>query len=314
MTEPAATAARSAGRVVCVGLATLDVIQYAAELPAAGEKGASEASWCGAGGPAANAAATVALLGGAVTLVAPIGDDRPGDLVRADLGRTGVDLAVPAGLGWPVTTVSSAWVATVSGERTVLSTNAPADADQAQRRTPPAPPGLPDDAAAVLLDGFLPRLACDAARAARRRGLPVVLDGGSWKPVHHELLPLVDHAICSARFAFPDAPGASVAGRLARLGSAVGELAAITEGGAPIRYRLADARGGHTGEVTPPQPPCVADTLGAGDVLHGAFAHYLVQQGQSPVEALAAASADAARSVTAYGPRAGVVVADRPAP
>lgn len=296
-----ATAASRAGRVVCVGLATLDVIQYAAQLPTPGEKGDSDASWCGAGGPAANAAATVALLGGAATLMAPIGGDPPGELVRADLRRAGVDLEPPPGLEGASTTVSSAWVATSSGERTVLSTNAPAGADRAGWEGPSV---LPDDAAAVLVDGFLPRLACDAARAARQRAVPVVLDGGSWKAVHRELLPLVDHAICSARFAFPDAADAATADRLARLGSVVGTLAAITDGGAPIRYRLADAHGGDAGEVCPPPPPQVVDTLGAGDVLHGAFAHHLVQRGQPPIDALAAAAADAARSVADHGPRA----------
>lgn len=286
---------------MCVGLATLDVIQYAAQLPAPGEKGESEASWCGAGGPAANAAATVALLGGTATLVAPIGDDRPGGLVRADLDRAGVDVETPTELEDAPTTVSSAWVAVPSGERTVLSTNAPAGADHA---TWAARPDLPDDAVAVVLDGFLPRLACETARAARRRGLPVVLDGGSWKPVHRELLPLVDHAICSARFAFPDAADATVADRLARLSSVVGALAAITDGGEPIRYRQADDRGGGTGEVRPPRPPQVVDTLGAGDVLHGAFAYHLAHCGRDPVEALSAAAADAAASVSQRGPRA----------
>lgn len=290
-----------AGRVVCVGLATLDVIQYAARLPGPGEKGDSEASWCGAGGPAANAAATVALLGGPATLVAPIGNDRPGGLVRDDLDRAGVDVESPTELDAAPTTVSSAWVATPSGERTVLSTNAPTGADHA---TWTALPDLPDDTVTVLLDGFLPRLACETARAARRRGLPVVLDGGSWKPVHRELLPLVDHAICSARFAFPDAADAAVADRLARLGSVVGTLAAITDGGEPIRYRLADDRGGDTGELRPPRPAQVIDTLGAGDVLHGAFAHHLAQRGRDPVEALSAAAADAAASVSQPGPRA----------
>lgn len=301
MAEPSADAAPSGSRVVCVGLATLDVIQYAARLPAPGEKGESEASWCGAGGPAANAAATVALLGGPATLVAPLGDDRPGELVHADLDRAGVDVESPTGLEGAPTTVSSAWVATPSGDRTVLSTNAPAGADHA---TWAALPDLPDDAAAVLLDGFLPRLACEVARAARRHGVPVVLDGGSWKPVHRELLPLVDHAICSARFAFPDAADAAVTDRLARLGSTVGVLAAITDGGGPIHYRLADARGGGAGEVWPPRPPQVVDTLGAGDVLHGAFAHHLTQRGHEPVEALSAAAADAAASVSRHGPRA----------
>lgn len=300
------------GRVVCVGLATLDVIQYAERLPEPGTKGASEASWCGAGGPAANAAATVALLGGPVTLVAPVGADRPGAIARADLEGAGVALTVPASLAEVPTTVSSAWVATATGERTVLATGAGVDVDA---DADPPETALPPDAAAVLVDGFLPRLALAAARAARERDLPVVLDGGSWKPVHTELLPLVTHAICSARFAFPDDPGASTEARLERLAVVVGELAAITDGAAPVRYRRADAadaggadaRGagaGAAGAITPPPPPAVVDTLGAGDVLHGSFAHHLAQRGRDPVAALAEAAADASASVAHRGTRA----------
>lgn len=314
MADPPSTGAAPAaggragpgGRVVCVGLATLDVIQYAARLPAAGDKGQSDDGWVGAGGPAANAAATVGLLGGPATLVAPVGDDRPGELVRADLQRAGVELHVPAPLRGVPTTVSSAWVDVASGDRTVLSTEAASAARAPGADRTEAGVELPADAGAVLVDGALPAPSLAAARAARTRGLPVVLDGGSWKPVLAELLPWVDHAICSARFAFPEGAGdaaADAAGPLARLAATVGELAAVTDGARPVAYRRADARGGGGGEITPP-PVRVVDTLGAGDVLHGAFAHHLAQRGLDAVDALTAAVADAAASVAHRGPRA----------
>lgn len=303
MTAGGDDASGGAGRVVCVGLATIDVVQYAHRLPSPGAKGQSHASWCGAGGPPANAAATIGLLGGAVTLVAPLGTDRAGELVRAELQRAGVDLVVPPSLADIATPVSSAWV-TDDGDRTVLSTNAGADHER------DAPVTLPDDTLAVLVDGSWPALALRAARGARERGLPVVLDGGSWKPVHAELLGLVDHAVCSARFALPTAPDAPIADRLAHLAGLVGELAAVTDGPAPIAWRRADRVGGDagepsgTGEVRPPSPARVVDTLAAGDVLHGAFVHHLAQRGCEPVEALRAAAAVAAASVAHRGPRA----------
>jgi hypothetical protein len=54
------------------------------------------------------------------------------------------------------------------------------------------------DAAVVLVDGrFMD--ACQAwSRAARARGIHVVLDGGSWKEGSDELLKDIDTAICSA--------------------------------------------------------------------------------------------------------------------
>ncbi len=59
------------------------------------------------------------------------------------------------------------------------------------------------DRAAVLVDGHHLAAATVLARAARRRGVPVVLDGGSWKPGPGELLREVDDAVLSADFVLP---------------------------------------------------------------------------------------------------------------
>src|SRR6266545_4982961 len=78
-----------------------------------------------------------------------------------------------------------------------------------RRRTRPAAPpagmdALVSSADVVLVDGHHAELALAAAEAARRARVPVLLDGGSWKPSLHRLLDHVDAAICSADFAAPD--------------------------------------------------------------------------------------------------------------
>ena len=95
---------------------------------------------------------------------------------------------------------------------------------------------LPDDEAldgvsVLYCDGFLPDLAVPLARAARARGLPVVLDGGSWKPWTAALIAHVDHAVVSERFVVPGAEGADMLAAVRALGPS---LAAITRGPGPI--------------------------------------------------------------------------------
>jgi sugar/nucleoside kinase (ribokinase family) len=140
-----------------------------------------------------------------------------------------------------------------SGLRSVTSVNdAAADAADASELDWPA-------ADVVLVDGHHPILAVAAARSAEA---PVLLDGGSWRPVFDEVLAYVDGAICSADFALPGGVS-TVDGLLARGVPAV----AVTHGADPIEWATRDERG----LIAVPQVP-VRDTLGAGDTFHGAAA------------------------------------------
>ena len=92
--------------------------------------------------------------------------------------------------------------------------------------------------------------------------MPVLLDGGSWKPGLERLLPLVDVAICSADFA---APGAlSTVDSLIAYGVT---SVAVTHGSDPVVW----ATRGEAGTLAVPQVPA-RDTSGAGDAFHGAAA------------------------------------------
>lgn len=241
-----------------VGLATVDLIHRVAATRGVDEKVTALSQEIVAGGPAANAAVTFALLGGDATLITDLGRHPLADLARADLTGQRVRVRAVAPDADEPPAVSSIRVLDATGERSVVSVNAAS-------RTVDAPPWLPaalDDAGVLLLDGHHPRLALAAARAARDRAVPVVLDAGSWKPVLDELLPLVDVAVCSADFAVPGAGDPAVA----LLDRGVGAVA-VSRGGRPLRWWSA----GRSGEVPVPDVE-VRDTLGAGDVLHGAFA------------------------------------------
>lgn len=297
---------------VFVGLTTLDLVQRVARPP--GPDGKATATWQGlfAGGPAANAAVTFAALGGRAVLVTRVGAGPVADLVRADLDACGVEVVDAAAVSVMATgpghdafslAVSSVVVDEGTGQRQVVSTDGgrPADAGALP------PPGRRALAGAdvLLLDGHHPDLARAALGDAAGSGLPVVLDAGRWKPAMADLVPACSHVVCSAAFRLDGELGGDAL--LAALVDRGVRVAAVTAGGGPIAWRTHAARG----EVTPPVVEAL-DTLGAGDVLHGAYAHALVASRPDPrvgrsepacADALAAAAHVAALSCRFYGTR-----------
>jgi sugar/nucleoside kinase (ribokinase family) len=240
-------------RVLLAGLCTVDVVQRVTELPAPGEKVQSLAVDVAAGGPATNAAVTAAALGAEATLLTVLGAHPLAALARADLETCGVRVVDLDPSRTDPPPVSAVAVRDRDGERTVVSRNAEGRTFLAK-----APLFGTGGADVVLLDGHHPELALDVARQAKAENVPVVLDAGSWKPVLDELLPLVDVAACSAHFRAPE-PGLHQRGV---------PMVITTAGPGPVRWSTADGR---SGEV--PVPAVDArDTLGAGDVWHGALA------------------------------------------
>lgn len=276
--------------LVCCGLATLDVVQRVDRVPRADEKVVARGLDVTFGGPAANAAATAAALGVEAVLVTALGQGPVARLVREALTGAGVrvvDLAGPGAGGPPVSTVL---VTHGTGQRAVVSTNATLRADDLGPGAAGAAAELLDGAGAVLVDGHHLAAGVAVAGAARRRGIPVLADGGSWKPGLERLLAVVDVAILSADLVVPGAtavrgapgdraadperaggrPGPRAVDDLLDAVAALGpSFVARSSGPGPVRVRLPS--GAHD-EVAPPlvEAGQVVDTLGAGDVLHGA--------------------------------------------
>ena len=261
--------------VLLVGLCTVDVVQRAAELPAAGQKLQSIAVELVAGGPAANAAVTVAGLGCRARLVTVLGSHPLAGLARSDLTRHGVRIVdLRPELTQPPA-VSAVVVRDRDGERVVVSHNA---AGVAMPGALPSWTELLMDVGALLVDGHHPALAVAAARAARGRRVPVVLDAGSDKPVLSELLPLVDVCACSASFRLGRA-GVRATERLVH--EAGVPVVVRTDGSGPVRWSVRLDRRLTTGHA---RPPAVVprDTLGAGDAWHGALAAGVARLGRMP--------------------------------
>lgn len=266
-------------RVLLAGLCTVDLVQRVDELPEPGHKVQSRSVDVAAGGPATNAAVTVAALGGAATLLTVLGAHPLAELARADLAACGVDVldVYPGHIRPPA--MSAVAVRERDGERTVVSHNAVA-APERLALDGAAMPG----ADAVLVDGHHPDVALGAARWARERGIPVVLDAGSWRPVFVDLLQLADVAACSAQFRAPD-------GALDAVPTVI-----TTAGAHPVRWRSH----GCSGEVAVPDVEA-RDTLGAGDVWHGALVSRVAKLGVP--ELIEFANAVASERVRHVGPR-----------
>lgn len=281
-----------------VGLATLDVIQRVERLPGRNEKLTAQQSWLAAGGPATVAAIAFARLGGRAVLWTALGSGAAAAAIRDDLAGTGVGVLDAAPEGFEVA-VSTALVDAATGDRAVVSGSG--------HRPVLGEVAAPDlrGVDVLLVDGHHPALALAASRAAAVAGIPIVVDAGSPKPVFDEIFALASDVVCSGDYAHPS--GASASGLLA-LGP---RLVAVSGGGDDLRWWTSDDRG----RVTPESVTAV-DTLGAGDVLHGAYAFALASGLERP-SALEYAVGVATERVRHLGPfawRERVACLGHPAP
>lgn len=273
-----------------VGMVTLDLVYLSAELPGNNQKVVASDYTVAAGGPATNAAVTFSYLGNQATILGVVGTHPITHLIRGDLENQGVAIADLAPNTTQPPPVSSIIVTQATGDRAVISLNA----TKIQASSDLLPAEINSVVDLVLIDGHQMAVGCAFAQMAKNNNISVVMDGGSWKPGFDKILPFVDYAICSANF-YP--PGCStseeVIAYLANLGI---PHIAITQGEKPIRYLSL----GVSGQIPVPQIN-VVDTMGAGDVFHGAFCHYILQQNFT--DALAAATKIASDSCQFFGTR-----------
>ncbi len=329
--EPGAGAGADARPIgLFIGLAVLDVIQLVDAPPGPDEKIVALDQAVAAGGPAANAAVAFAALGGRALLAAPVGAGPLAELIRADLTACGVELidcaAAPTARGAAAAgpSVSSCTISAATGERSVVSTNARARPD-------PAPLSALSDAVAagapapdvVLIDGHNPPLARAGLDLAERVGALRLMDAGSWKDDAADLPGRCDVVAPSARFHPPGPAGAlrepaDVAAWLRGRGAGA---VVLTRGSAPVLWWC----GERSGSAAPPAVGAV-DTLGAGDVFHGALALALARAlpgrrfgggGEARIapaalaDAVASACAVAAASTEHFGTRAWIAAVPR---
>ncbi|MDT5033133.1 MAG: hypothetical protein QOC94_3304 [Actinoplanes sp.] len=277
-------------RVVCVGLATVDLVHRVERIPRPDEKAEAESVEIAAGGPATNAAVTAVALGAEAILVTALGLHPLCGLIRADLAANGVGVVDAAPFATDPPALSAVTVQSGTGQRTVVSRNA-ADV---HATVPPSFARLIAAADVVLVDGHHPALAL----AASRSGRPLVVDAGSWRPVLAQVLPHAAVVACSPHFRVPGANSQSA--MAAAIRAAGVRRVAVTHGPDPVRWWA----GGDSGRVPVPRVVAV-DTTGAGDAFHGALAVAVGRDAKIPdfTEALRFAIEVAGVRVRHPGPR-----------
>ncbi|MEO1131349.1 MAG: PfkB family carbohydrate kinase [Cyanobacteria bacterium J06639_1] len=283
-------------RGVFVGLISLDIEYLADDPPTRNQKVVARDYAIASGGPATNAAVAFAACGNASTIAGSLGNHPVTQLIRADLKACRVAIAdlTPDRTEPPPT--SSIVVTERTGDRAVISLNA---IKQQASPKPMFPDGLDDSGwldgvDIVLIDGHQMAVGAEIARLARDRGIPVVVDGGSWKPGFEHVLKYATFAIASANFHPPNCR--STEDVFAYLSSLHVPHIAVTRGAEAILYRSTSTDGAIA-------VPCVdaIDTLGAGDVFHGVFCHFIAY---APFDvALERAALVASEFCTSFGTR-----------
>jgi len=281
--------------VVCVGIAVLDHLFQVDELPAGEGKFYAGGYREVGGGVAANAAAAVVKLGGTARYVGRVGADRTGERITADLAALGVDVSAVESVDGVVSPVSAVLVDR-AGERLIVN-HTPSDlftggpVDRAARI---------DGADAVLVDVRWPAGAVAALAAAQAAGIPSVFDfdrpmvGGG-----EGIIGIASNVVFSRDALAATAGTTDVAAGLARVRERTPAWLAVTTGGDGVWWL--DDDGTHHQEAFPVD---VVDTVGAGDVFHGAFALAL-GEGRSEPEAVEFATAAAAIKCSRPGGRNG---------
>ena len=278
--------------VLCVGLAAYDLVYVVDHHPKADEKCfASALLGCG-GGPAANAAVTVARLGGNSAFAGYLGRESFGEMHFEELVSEGVftDLVVR---GDPQGPLSSIFVKP-GGKRSVVTYKG---------STPVLEPDQVDFTKfrprSILFDGHQPAISLQVARVAMGQNIPTVLDAGSLHGGTKALAPLCRYLVASRKFA-RDFSGEKSLVRALDFLSRTAPVAVITMGEAGLVW----ASGPETGSLSAFAVDAT-DTTGAGDIFHGAFA-LAASRGEKLAAALRYASAAAALGCTKIGARAAI--------
>ena len=282
-------------RVICVGIAVMDKIFGVAEIPTEATKVFATSYKEIGGGPAATAAVAIARLGGQSVLWARVGADPVGARIVEELAAWGVAPRVRLVTGGQ-SSVSGVLV-DAQGERLIVAFADPElEAD---------PAWLPLEevggAGAILADMRWPRASEAVMRRARRLGVPTVVDADlAPDDVAHSLVRLADYAVFS-RPALERLVGMSDIGdALAAVHEICPGIVGVTAGRDGFIWRDGDEI-----RTAPGMVVAAVDTLGAGDVFHGAFA-LAIAEGATVAEAGRFANVAAALKCTRPGGRAGI--------
>jgi sulfofructose kinase len=164
---------------------------------------------------------------------------------------------------------------------------------------PDDPTGLVASVDAVLADNRFPDFVRPICLAARDRGLPVVLDADRPTQMSDDLFRIATHVVFSSECLRATTGLDDLAAALARMADRTSSFLAVTQGAQDVLWRE-----GVTLRRSPVFAVKAVDTLGAGDIFHGAFALALAE-GKAEIAAMRFAAAAAGLKCTRLGGSAG---------
>jgi sulfofructose kinase len=280
-------------RILCIGMPVRDLTFRVPGLPARGSKEHASHFDEICGGNALNAAIGIVRLGGRASICGPMGDARETSsrFIFDKLAHEGIDVRHIVRMPGLVTPISNIMI-DPSGERTIVTFRDP----ELWKVRLPDTDTLLEDCDAILTESRCAEFCTELCVEARRRGIPVIVDVDRAMSLREGLLTASSHLVFSSE------PLQVTAG-IANDGDALLKIAKLTPS------FLAGTRGAQgtiwldehqTLRQTPAFPVHTVDTLGAGDVFHGAFA-LAITENQNLVDALRFASAAAALKCTRFG-------------
>lgn len=288
------SASAGARAILCAGIIVLDEVFQVERFPQPETKTPAHGFFAVNGGCAANAAVAIARLGGRAVLAGPLGgppgEDANGDRVLAALAREQVDCSGCQRVAGVATALSAIFL-DAYGDRMIVTYGD----DRLAAATPSNPAHLVASADVVLADNRFPEFVRPICAAARERGLTVVLDADRPTEMSDDLFQIATHVVFSSECLRATTELDDLVAALTAIARTTSSFLAVTHGPHDVLWLE-----GTSLHKTPVFPVKAIDTLGAGDVFHGAFALALAE-GRDVAAALRFATAAAGLKCTRLG-------------
>lgn len=271
----------------------MDLLFYQKGFPEENRKVKTEEYTMCVGGNACNAAITYSLLGGRSCLITTIGESVLGRCIREELETNyGIEVIDLLEDGTILPFLSAIWINSQTESRTLWGGH-----------QPPSPLKALDmekvlnEAEFFLTDDQFPQIVIPLFESAAKRQIATVFDAERWGAKTEEILRVSSQVIASADCRSPD--GRNLFDIMRERG--VSDMA-VTDGEKPVSWEKPT----DSGQITPMQVRAV-DTLGAGDILHGAYCYFRFHEKMAFEKALEMGCRVSSISVTYRGPRQGVI-------
>jgi sulfofructose kinase len=290
---PHAAAPKNPPRILCIGMPVRDLTFRVQGLPARGSKENASHFEEICGGNALNGAIGIVRLGGRASICGPMGDigETTSRYIFDKLAEEGIETRHIVHMPGLVTPISNIMI-DPTGERTIVTFR---DPDLWKVRLPDTDELL-EDCDAILTESRCAEFCTDLCAEAHRRGIPVIVDVDRAMSLREGLLTASSHLVFSSEPLQVTAGVANDADALLMIAKLTPSFLAGTRGAQGTIW-LDEHQ---NLQQTPAFPVHTVDTLGAGDVFHGAFA-LAITENQDLREALRFASAAAALKCTRFG-------------